>query len=101
MPTLETREVDSLDIEEAKKKTIEVLEDPNYNWRTIDGISDATSLRKDIIKEVLSRLESEGMVIRSLQLDSKGRAIFTTWKHYKKSQGFINRFLTTITGKIK
>ncbi len=82
-----------------KESIMKALENPKYNWRTINGIVDETSLPVDMIESVLYKLENEGVIVS--QLDAEGHAIFTTWNHYKKSQGFLNRLLTTISGRIK
>jgi len=76
------------------------LESPQYNWRTIDGIAQDTGLDSKTISDVLLR-DMSRVVIRSSVPDEKGRTLYTTREHYKKTQPAWNRILSAVSGVVK
>lgn len=76
------------------------LESPQYNWRTIDGISQDTGLDYQSINDVLLQ-DLSGVVIKSRVPDEKGRTLYTTREHYKKSQPIWNRILAAVSDTVK
>ena len=80
-------------------KVIKALENPKYDWRTIDGIVKDTGLSKEAVIEILRTLEE--LVIRSSIPAKDGRLLYTTRDHYSKTQSFLTRSLTALSGSIK
>ena len=78
---------------------IGALENPDYDWRTIDGIVNDTKLSPDKVLQIIKLLESE--VIRSSIPDEKGRPLYTTRKHYSMTHSLANRFLNAASNRIK
>ena len=76
---------------------IKALENPNYQWRTVDGLSKETGLPREKIVEVVSALP--GQVIRAADLDEKGRPLFTTRRHYRRSSSTSSRILSVLGDK--
>jgi hypothetical protein len=85
--------------EEAVQKVIRALENEDYDWRTLDGLSNETGLTPSEVQEVLYNLQ--GAVIQSSIPDKQGRALFTTRSHYKKNQSVGNRILSALSDTVK
>lgn len=77
----------------------QALESPEYDWRTVDGISADTGLDRDTISNLLQEMGNE--LIKSSVPDNKGRSLYTTRKHYKKSQPLWNRIVTSVSDVVK
>ena len=67
------------------------LEDPRWDWRTLDGISRETGIPPEEIRGFLSH--SGRMVVRSVARDRQGRALFTSRKRYRESHSLMERLL--------
>ena len=82
--------------EEDKTKVLNALREPEYDWRTIDGISSELRLPSATVQVILDYLSDD--VVRSSRPDSKGRALFTTRDRYYGHLG--RRVLTALTDRI-
>ena len=67
------------------------LEDPRWDWRTLDGMSRQTGIPHDEIQAFLSR--SGRTVVRSVARDRQGRALFTSRKRYRDNHSLMERLL--------
>ena len=65
-----------IDKPDAWSKIQETLEDPRWNFRTIEGISRDTGLNAACIVELLEEHRPE--VRRAIARDRKGRVLYTT-----------------------
>lgn len=79
-------------------RIVQALEDPRYEWRTIDGLALETSIPAATIREVLENLDEE--VVRSSIPDESGRSLFTTRRHYRQTHGLGARFLAALSDKV-
>ena len=70
---------------------VHALEDPQWDWRTVEGISRDTGIAPDEIRVFLSR--SGRTVVRSLARDRQGRDLFTTRKRYHETHSLMDRLL--------
>jgi len=69
--------------EEARiNQVIMALENPNYDWRTIEGVSKETHLSLKEVQEILRKLGRQ--VIQSSIPDKRGRPLYTTREHYQR-----------------
>jgi anti-sigma B factor antagonist len=75
------------------------LDNENYDWRTIEGIATECNLTQRHVEEILEKLQDE--VIRSSVPDAKGRQLYTSRAHYKRSQSFLNKSLSALSDRIK
>ena len=73
-----------------KEQIIKALENPEWEWRTVKGVADETGLPPDEIVEILEGSPAE--IIRSEVPDARGRALYTTRRHYTRTQSILNRF---------
>ena len=59
------------------------LQSPQWEWRTVNGVSTDTGLSEEIVRKIIRYLISTGDVIQS-EVDSEdGRKLYTTRKHYE------------------
>ncbi len=73
----------------ARKKIIGALEDPRWDWRTVDGISRDTGISPGEIYGFLGR--SGDTVVRAVTRDRHGHALFTTRKRYRENHSLMER----------
>jgi hypothetical protein len=77
---------------------VRALEDSRYEWRTVDGLAEETGLSAANLQEILKDLNGE--IIRSSTPDESGRALYTTRKHYRETQGLGTRILSALSDKV-
>jgi hypothetical protein len=85
--------------DDERQRVLKALENPDYEWRTVDGIVGETGLSPEKVQLILS--QSSDDVVRSSQADSKGRPLFTTRHRYYGHVGFGNRVLSVLTDRIR
>jgi hypothetical protein len=74
-----------------QEQIINALSNPKFSWRTLDGVSRETGLKQD---EILKFIESNpNLFIKSRISDEKGRALYATREHYRKSNTIWQRTL--------
>jgi len=83
--------------EEHVRSLIAALENPEFDWRTVRGISRETGLSEDQIEEVLSKIED--ILVQSY--DGNGKPIFTTRKHYNERESLGHKILSAIADTVK
>lgn len=75
---------------------VRALEDDQYDWRTLSGLSSATGASQ---QEVLSVLNSmSDIIVRATTED--GKPLFTTRSHYEKTHGFGDKLLSALADKV-
>lgn len=72
-------------------RIIDALEDPRWDWRTVDGISRDTGIPPEDVRVFLAR--SGATVVMSVARDRRGRALFTTRERYRKGHSLMERLL--------
>lgn len=77
---------------------IRALEDPNYEWRTAEGVAEQTGLPLASVRQILGELNGE--IIRSSIPDESGRNLYTTRRHYRETQGLGTRILNALSDKV-
>lgn len=80
-------------------RVIAALENPNYEWRTIDGISKETGLSPERVKEILTATAEQ--IIHSSVPDEQGRPLYTTRRHYRNKTGLLKRSISVLADRIK
>ena len=74
-----------------EEQIINSLSNPKFSWRTLEGVSRETGLNQD---EILQFIESKpDLFIKSRIPDEKGRALYATREHYRKSTSIWQRTL--------
>jgi len=85
--------------DEKGERVIKALENPKYDWRTIEGISRETGLGQDNVVQIMAVLSDR--VIESSVPDKRGRRLFTTREHYYRKQTVANRILSAFSDRIR
>jgi hypothetical protein len=76
-------------------KVFEALSDPEWDFRTVDGISKATDLTAAEVKAVLGKYPN--LVRKSLVRDNDGRELFTLASRPPGPQEIVSQFTSFIT----
>jgi hypothetical protein len=77
---------------------IGALEDPRYEWRTIDGIANQIGVPAAQVQDSLESLKQ--VVVRSSIPDEMGRSLYTTRKHYRDTHGLGSQLLAALSDKV-
>lgn len=72
---------------------LNALEDPRWDWRTVEGLSEETGLPEDEVRRILESDPDE--IIRSRTPDKGGRTLYTSRSIYKGRRGFLDSFRST------
>jgi hypothetical protein len=91
--------VPSYELDEKGRQVVRALENPKYDWRTIDGVSKETGIDPPQVSLILKSLPKIIDVVQSS--DKSGRLLFTTRNHYNKRQNVANRLLSAFSDRIK
>jgi len=78
---------------------ITALENPDWDWRTIEGVAKDTKLPPERVIQIIESLPD--VVIRSKIPDNRGRDLYTTRKHYSETQSLFSRILSASSDSIK
>lgn len=81
-----------------RHRIINALEDPRYEWRTIDGLAEQIGISPSQIREILEDLKEE--LVRSSIRDESGRELYTTRRHYRQTHGLGSRILNALSDKV-
>jgi hypothetical protein len=82
----------------AMRRVIDALEDPRYDWRTVESVAEQTGLSPSEVREILK--ESEHEVVRSSVPDESGRSLYTTRRHYRQTNGLGVRILSALSDRV-
>jgi len=75
------------------------LENPQYKWRTVEGIAKETGYPTITIVGSLSA--NSDQVIKSTIPSTHGYGLFTTRDHYREMSTIWDRFESAITNKVQ
>jgi len=84
--------------EEDVKAIFDSLENPEYLWRTIDGISKETSMETRAIRSIIEK--SGDRIVRSSRLSRAGKRLYTTRRHFRRKASPIKKILGAIKNRI-
>jgi len=72
-----------------KERVLAALANPNYSWRTSEGVSKETGLDPTRVLQIIEGMPD--LVIKSRIPDAQGRALYATREHYKKTHSPVER----------
>jgi DNA-binding transcriptional regulator GbsR (MarR family) len=75
---------------------LKALENPDYVWRTVEGIESETKLSRGEVLVALDGLP-EDVLVESRK--AKGVRVFSTRDHYRRTQSFLGKLLSAISDK--
>ena len=82
-------------------KVVRALENPKWDWRTIEGISEETGIDRQKVAMILAFLPNLVDAVQSSVPDKRGRTLYTTRKHYNSRRNLANRILSTFSDRIR
>lgn len=88
-------------LDENGQNVVRALENPKWDWRTIDGISEDTGIDPHQVALILTFLPNVVDIVQSSVPDKRGRALFTTRNHYNQRQNVANRILSVFSDRIR
>jgi hypothetical protein len=80
------------------RRVIDALEDPRYDWRTVEGVAEQTGVHPSTVRAILKG--SEDKIVRSSVPDESGRSLYTTRRHYRQTNGLGTRILSALSDRI-
>ena len=88
-------------LDEKGQSVVRALENPKWDWRSIDGISEETGIDQHQVASILTLLPNMVDIVQSSVPDKQGRPLFTTRNHYNKRQNIANRILSAFSDRIR
>lgn len=83
-------------MKEDASKVISALEDPRYNWRTIEGVVRDTALPLEEVNQIMGTIDDQVVQTRRKPFGT----IYTTRRHYRQNEPLVNRVLSVLAGRI-
>ena len=80
-----------------KGRVLKALENPNYKWRTINGVAKETGLNPELVQNVIN--SNSDMIVRSSVQSTEGEDLYTTRKHFQQEIPVIDRLLGAIKNR--
>jgi uncharacterized protein (UPF0264 family) len=85
--------------EEAKKLVIKSLENENFDWRTIDGISNETGLDPLVIHQIISQDNEDIVQLSAVTKD--GKNLFTTREKFSKTASPTQKIMGALKNRLE
>lgn len=76
-------------------RVVKSLENPAYEWRTVEGVSRELGIDEKNAAEIVESLPN--LVIRSRVPDQRGRQLYATRRHYQRTQSPLDRLRDLLT----
>lgn len=83
------------------QSVLAALNNPEYEWRTIPGISKEAHLEPEETIEILGELRGKGLVIQSNIPSKDGKELFITRDKFNKRASFGEKILGAIKNRIQ
>lgn len=83
--------------DEKVEAVLKALENVNYKWRTISGMSKETGLSAEEVLEVLR--SSSGKIVKRSVPSAEGGDQFTTREHFRKKANALQKVLGAIKNR--
>ncbi len=79
------------------KDVFDKLDNPKYEWRTIEGISKEAGIDPHIVQKVLRAKGNK--IIKSAYLSNSGEELYTTRRKFKKSSSFLKKMIGAVKSR--
>jgi hypothetical protein len=83
----------------AENKILNVLDDPEFDWTTFNGILKATDIDPELVRDILKALVQQGRVVSTIE-PKTSEVVFTTKQQYRRRHNFFDDSLTAGTGYV-
>jgi hypothetical protein len=87
-------------LEPKKQSVLNALNNPDYEWRTIPGISSEAHLDPEETIEILGEMRSKGLVIQSNTPSKDGKELFTTRDKFNQRSSLGEKILGAIKNRL-
>ena len=77
---------------------IKALENPEYRWRTVQGVANETGLPTQTVEAVIRK--NHETVVKSSIPSNKGEALYTTRSHFLKRASLGEKLLGAIKNRL-
>jgi hypothetical protein len=84
---------------DVRATVLDALSNPNFMWRTAEGIASETGLSLTTVDFVLDELSES--LIRSASPDEHGRIRYTTLGNYRAHAGILRRVLSALSDQVR
>ena len=88
-------------LDENGQSVVRALENPKWDWRSVDGISEETGIDPHQVASILTLLPNVVDIVQSSVPGKQGRPLYTTRNHYNKRQNIANRILSAFSDRIR
>lgn len=85
----------AISLKVVNRRVVDALKNPKWDYRTIDGIARETGVTTTLVEQSLATLKDQ--VVCGLQLDRKGRKLFTHKDRTQRLAAWANRARAFIT----
>ncbi len=85
-------------VEHRAGQVLTALENRRFNWRTVESIAAELGMTGREVEQVLTA--HPHIVVRASERDSKGRPLYTTREHYKRTHSLASRFFNAVTDRV-
>jgi len=79
-------------------KISDTLSNPDYKWRTIDGIVKESGLDRSTVEKCIS--DNEELIIKSSIPSTEGKELYATREHYRQKSSVWQVISSAITNKV-
>lgn len=76
---------------------VNALENPNYKWRTLEGVAKDTGVEPFVVYRVIEKLG--GQVVKSSVASIRGDELFTTRRHLRQKESIFSRFAAVLRNR--
>jgi hypothetical protein len=86
--------------DQKKQSVLNALNNPDYEWRTITGVSKEAHLSAEETIEVLGELRTEGLVLQSNSPSETGQYLFITREKFNQRATLGEKILGAVRNRI-
>lgn len=83
--------------DDAEKKIIEALENPNFEWRTILGIANEAQLTPEVVHTVVTTKCDR--IVKSCVPNTKGEPLFRLREKHRVQTGAFRRIVSALKNR--
>lgn len=84
-----------------RRQILKSLKSNRYMWRSIDGIVKETKFSTSEVKNQISVLKNEGLIIQSSKPDKKGRELYALKEKYFSKKNIVSMMISAFADQVK
>ena len=83
----------------AQQAVLKALSNPQYRWRTIDGVAKETKLDADVVRAAIERAIGSTVVVAPLP-SAEGARLFSTREHLLNTASLGEKFVSAFKNRV-